>query len=251
MSEAHSALEPTRNERELHLPSRTPAMNSLSTSKWRKSLALACLAAGPGWGRGVCPLGGLAGGQQPGAQLPQLFSRLTGCSPLPPAQAPSPWGCSWWWLLLSLPRDPWQEIPRMMPLQIVYHSPLQTKWKNWLSTSSAKSLHWERRWVGSNEGDKGPVWAFIWPLDVDQGFCTGRSLLDSGAVQISGHRNLNRQGQTVYCTSFLLLVSGSSFPSWKIHSGAEIHAPWPIPSSILGMSWAALTLGTSFSLAKK
>ncbi|XP_026363207.3 interleukin-6 [Ursus arctos] len=32
MSEAHSALEPTRNERELHLPSRTPAMNSLSTS---------------------------------------------------------------------------------------------------------------------------------------------------------------------------------------------------------------------------
>ncbi|KAF5927762.1 hypothetical protein HPG69_000668 [Diceros bicornis minor] len=32
MSEAHSALEPTRNERELHLSSRNPAMNSLSTS---------------------------------------------------------------------------------------------------------------------------------------------------------------------------------------------------------------------------
>nr|XP_045721123.1 interleukin-6 [Mirounga angustirostris] len=32
MSEAHSALEPTRNARELHLPSRTPAMNSLSAS---------------------------------------------------------------------------------------------------------------------------------------------------------------------------------------------------------------------------
>ncbi|XP_014935921.2 interleukin-6 isoform X1 [Prionailurus viverrinus] len=32
MSEAHSALEPTRNERELHLPSGTPAMTFLSTS---------------------------------------------------------------------------------------------------------------------------------------------------------------------------------------------------------------------------
>uniref|UniRef100_A0A4X1T6V7 Interleukin-6 n=3 Tax=Sus scrofa TaxID=9823 RepID=A0A4X1T6V7_PIG len=32
MSKAQSALEPTRNERELHLPSRNPAMNSLSTS---------------------------------------------------------------------------------------------------------------------------------------------------------------------------------------------------------------------------
>ncbi|XP_006179266.2 interleukin-6 [Camelus ferus] len=32
MPEAQSALEPTRNERELHLPSRNSAMNSLSTS---------------------------------------------------------------------------------------------------------------------------------------------------------------------------------------------------------------------------
>ncbi|KAM9697685.1 interleukin-6 [Dama dama] len=32
MSETQSALEPTRNERELHLPSRNPAMNSLFTS---------------------------------------------------------------------------------------------------------------------------------------------------------------------------------------------------------------------------
>ncbi|XP_049749559.1 interleukin-6 [Elephas maximus indicus] len=32
MSEAHSALQPTRNKRELHLPSRSPTMNSLSTS---------------------------------------------------------------------------------------------------------------------------------------------------------------------------------------------------------------------------
>ncbi|KAI5250865.1 interleukin-6 [Manis pentadactyla] len=44
MSEAHSALEPTRNERELHLPSRNPAMNSLFTSAfWPAFLSLGLL----------------------------------------------------------------------------------------------------------------------------------------------------------------------------------------------------------------
>ncbi|XP_025849130.2 interleukin-6 [Vulpes vulpes] len=47
MSEAHSALEPTRNERELHLPSRTPAMNSLSTSAFSLGLLLVMATAFP------------------------------------------------------------------------------------------------------------------------------------------------------------------------------------------------------------
>lgn len=56
-----------------------------------------------------------------------------------------------------------------------------------------------------------------------------------------GSTDFRAKGQTVCCTSLLLLVSGSSFPSWKLYSGAEIHAPWPIPSSILGMSWTSLS----------
>ncbi|KAM9215903.1 interleukin-6 [Dugong dugon] len=41
MSDAHSALQPTRIKRELHLPSRSPTMNSLSTSAF--SLVAFCL----------------------------------------------------------------------------------------------------------------------------------------------------------------------------------------------------------------
>lgn len=48
--------------------------------------------------------------------------------------------------------------------------------------------------------------------------------------------DLRPKRQTVSCISPLLLVSGSSFPSWKIQNGAGTHGPCPIPSSILGMS---------------
>ncbi|XP_059788833.1 interleukin-6 [Balaenoptera ricei] len=47
MSEVQSALEPTRNERELHLPSRNPAMNSLSTIAFSLGLLLVMTTAFP------------------------------------------------------------------------------------------------------------------------------------------------------------------------------------------------------------
>ena len=137
-------------------------MNSRFTSKWRKSLAQERPGSRAAKEGGVCPLlWGLAGGQQPEAQLPQRRSLLTGCSPSALSQAPSlhslsPWGCSWWWLLLSLPRVPWEKISKMTPPQADYFWPLQRKPKLSLSAWSTKSLQWERRWVGSLQGDEHP-----------------------------------------------------------------------------------------------
>lgn len=52
-----------------------------------------------------------------------------------------------------------------------------------------------------------------------------------------GSLDLRPKRQTVSCISPLLLVSGSSFLSWKIQMEQEPMAPAPfIPSSMLGMS---------------
>ena len=77
-----------------------------------------------------------------------------------------------------------------------------------------------------------PMWASIsLLLDVNGGFCIGRSLLGLEAVQTWSQR-----GRLCPVISPLLLVSDGSFSSWKIYSDAGIPAPWPILSSILGMS---------------
>lgn len=147
-------------------------MISLYTSKWRKSLAWEAV---PGWERG-CALWGLADSQQPAARgtASPAVQAAHCCSPFPPAQTPSvqwpsPWGCSWWWLLLSLPRFLGEKILTMIPPHIDHHSPLQNKLKNSLSPSSSKSLTWKIRWVSSMEGDGRPVWACLYlPLDGDR-----------------------------------------------------------------------------------
>lgn len=219
MSKAQSALEPTRNERELHLPSRNPAMNSLSTSKWRKSLALELPGSRAWRGRGCVSAAARAGGR-PAAR-----------STAPPVVQSAHW-------LLSLPSGTgaFSPVAFSLGLLLVMATAFPTPGRleedakgdatsdKMLFTSPDKTeelikyilgkISAMRKEVGRLAWGRwrAPVGGHLLGLGCEQRLLLlvgrGRSLLGSGTASIWSQR-----GRLCFLISPLLLVSGSSFSS--------------------------------------